>query len=53
MFLDVNSTISERNRESVSIVYAYIILGKKRVLEKIYYNINKTRKAVVEFVFVC
>ncbi|PAK35963.1 hypothetical protein CHI04_05615 [Bacillus safensis] len=54
MFFDVNSTSSERNRDPLLFfVYAYIFLGKKRVLKKIYYNINKERKEVVEFAFVC
>jgi len=52
MFFDVNSTSSERNRENRHFVYAYIFLGKKRVLKKIYYNINKERKPVIEFAFV-
>ncbi|NWF41526.1 hypothetical protein DJ474_08455 [Bacillus sp. 8A6] len=30
-----------------------MFLGKKRVLGKIYYNINIERKQVVEFAFVC
>jgi len=34
-------------------VCAYIFLGKKRVLEKIYYNINNERKTIVEYVFIC
>jgi len=34
-------------------VYAYIFPGKKRVLEKIYYNINKEREPVIEIAFVC
>ncbi|TQR23947.1 hypothetical protein C7Y46_13820 [Bacillus safensis] len=30
-----------------------MFLGKKRVLGKIYYNINKERKLVIEIAFVC
>jgi hypothetical protein len=34
-------------------VCGYIFLGKKRVLEKIYYDINREKKVIQEFVFVC
>ncbi|UQZ95181.1 hypothetical protein EI692_17705 [Bacillus safensis] len=30
-----------------------MFLGKKRVLEKIYYNINKEREPVIEIAFIC
>jgi len=53
MFFDVNSTSCERNRDHVPFVYAYIFLGKKRVLEKIYYDINREKKIIQVSVFVC
>ncbi|RAP23625.1 hypothetical protein C2W59_02471 [Bacillus pumilus] len=34
-------------------VYAYIFLGKKRVLEKIYYDINREKKAIQASIFAC